>query len=362
MKDDDILGIKHPTDTQLGKFLKYYDLQSKMFMPNEIFEDLKDKYTELYPDLMDGEAPENAKSKVVSSHLAFTYSYYYLISWLYRYCKYDSSDIDVKTIKKALAYSHTTKTIDFIIKKGGVLDQMGYTFTSTDYPVYWEYEQGGEFGRETELKFTYSSELIDGEDEGNPDNYFKLRVHGNRGSNFKIKHPVKGLWRTKESEEDGLLDGTFYDVSKTHLIQFEIFLFCMGNKNLGCTAFYLYSYLKRMNDVFSDGYDVSIPALAYQTGIKERTLIKYLTLLKKHRMINCRHNQEYYVAGLPKEKRMANTYFTNDYIAFSDQPLTVKPIKTITLDKYNELHPEQDEFNPACIDEAMWGLEEKQES
>ncbi|MBD8006271.1 hypothetical protein [Bacillus norwichensis] len=55
--------------------LQFNEKESDVFIHNEIFEDLK-------------------KSDIRKVHIPFTYSYYYLINWLYRNTKYGSFAID----------------------------------------------------------------------------------------------------------------------------------------------------------------------------------------------------------------------------------------------------------------------------
>jgi hypothetical protein len=355
--ESELLKIKHPNEKDLRKFLKYYELESNVFMPNEIFDDLHKKFKELFPSeesdvnnfvhIVDKNGKKRKKrpdknTGVISSHIAFSYSYYYFITWLYRYSTYDKLDITTNGIKKSLGYSPTTKTIDFIIKKNGVMDDLGYTLTTTNYPVMWDIDENGD------LEFTYLQQL----DPMDIDRYQKIK-----GRNYKVKHPIKHFHRSKESEEDDLEDGVFFDVQNTHLVEFEVFLFCMGKKELGCIAFYLYCYLMRMNGHFGGGYDVSLPNLAKETVIKERTLDKYLTLLKKYRMISFKHNQQYFVPGLGSDKRKANTYITNPYTAFSDSIVPIKKIEKMSLEKYEEMMLEREnQVTNQEVDEGMWGL------
>jgi hypothetical protein len=279
--------------------LSYDERESKLFIPNEIFEDI---------------SPLHSKG---SSHVAFAYSFYYLTSWLYRYAKYGQIEIDTKVIKGLLGYHPDNKVINYIIKKNGVLDEMGYTLTTTDYPIAWEYD--GDLG------FVLLSDL-ELED--------RKMLHSKKGKNYKIKLPVRGLWRSKESEEDGYENGTFYEVDHTHMIPFEVFIKCMENDELGCIGFYLYSYLKSKCQIY-EGYDVSLIELERNTGLSHKTLCRYMDRLKKYRMITC--EVQNFVVGLDKGERKANTYHVNDWELFSDKPMGYVKSQVMSLEDYQKI-------------------------
>ncbi|MEH7393324.1 hypothetical protein [Bacillus sp. JJ1474] len=295
------------TYEEIEKLLQYHERESKVFIPNEILEELKCHIPN-------------------SPHIAFAYSYYYLICWLYRYAKYGViNDIDNKKIKEILGYTAITKGLDYLIKKNGVLDDLGYTITTKDFPLSWTYED--DF-----LEFDLLSDM---------DEDIQRNVKQQYSRKYTIKFPPKAFHRTKESKEDSYLDGTFYEVDNTHLIPFEVFLFCMSKKELECTGFYLYSYIKRMNDYHSGGWDVSIENMALDTGIAENTLIRYLDQLRKYKMIEGIHNQEYFCLALDPSERKANTYITNDFDLFTYKPQFYEKIKVMSSHDYYKLREEE---------------------
>ncbi len=271
------------TYAEMKQLLQYNEYQDKIFMPNEIFEDLK-------------------KNIENPSHIAFAYSYIYFITWLYRYAKYGIINelIDQKFIKKILGYNPTYKKIDYLIKQNGILEQMGYIRPTKDFPLVYSYDEIDG------LQFQYIDDFKE---------YTEYIKALNVPKNFKIKFPVKAFYRNKESEDDYYTDGTFFEVERTHLVPFEVFLFCMTNDNLGCTGFYLYAFLRCMNQIYG-GYRVPLETLEEKTAIKGRTLDKYLDSLKKYNMIHCK--VEEFVVGLGKGKKMPNTYFTNEPTIFTN--------------------------------------------
>lgn len=288
------------THKELLEKVEYIETETKHFMPNEVFEDLQNNIEK-------------------SPHVAFAYSYYYLTSWLYRNAKYGHIDIDVGTIKEILGYSKTNKTMNYIIKKNGVLDEMGYTTTTTDYPVSWEVDDYNS------PIFKLKSELED--DEINK----TIRM---RSSRFTVKYPIKHMHIDDYDYNTKAHTGIFYEVSNTHRIDFEVFSECMTNKDLGTTGFYLYSYLKNKNQMFPDGYDVSLEALSKETGISNGSLATYLDGLKKYNLVSVKHNMEYFAYGMLEEDRKANTYRTNDYVSFSNKPIDYIKMKMVSNERY----------------------------
>lgn len=271
------------TYAEMEQLLQFNDYESKIFMPNEIFGDLQ-------------------KNIDNPSHIAFAYSYIYFVTWAYRYAKYGTVNelIDQKFIKKILGYNPTYKNLDYLIKKDGILEQIGYIRTEKDFPIAYSYDEIDG------LQFQYVDDFKE---------YTEYIKALNVPKNFKIKFPVKAFYRDKESEEDYYEDGTFFYVDKTHLVPFEAFIFCMTNKDLGCTGFYLYSFFRCMNQIYG-GYRVPLETLEEKAVIKGRTLDKYLDSLKKYNMIHCK--VEDFIVGLGKGEKIPNTYFTNEPTNFTN--------------------------------------------
>lgn len=286
--------------------------ESKIFLPNEIFEDLLN---------------ENRIKSI--SHRAFAYSYIYLVTWLYRYCKYSETTetIDQRKLKDILGLHPEGKSVNYLISKNGLLEQLGYLKTTTNYPVSWIFEDGNYDNDDNLIGVTFETY------NDLKDSSF-MHENLNMGRNFNIKYPIKAFHRNGNEEE---LDGTFYNFESTFLVPFEVFLYCMSNEEVGTMGFYLWSYLKMKSQIFVNGYDASIERLERETGLKNRTVVKYISILKKYRMVKFWHNQDFFAPNLEKEKRKSNTYLANDYDLFSDKPVTYEKIKFVTEDEYNKI-------------------------
>lgn len=287
---------------EIENLLQYHDKESKIFMPNEIFTDLKGAITNSSP------------------HLAFSYSYTYLITWIYRHAKHMSKDgiIDNGKLKEILGYNPTTKGLDYLIKKNGLLDQLGYTETVKDFPTSWTFDDG-------DLEFDMYSDNKE------------MLTNWNLPRKYSIKYPVKSFHRFDEEVEDG----TFYEFTNTHCIPFEVFMYCMDNEQIGTIGFYLYSYIKRMNDMYVGGWDISIEKMINEISIPLRTLISYLDVLRKYKMIDVKYNQEFFALAIRLEDRKANTYIANEFQQFTDKPQTYDKMKVLKMEEYKKVKKEE---------------------
>jgi hypothetical protein len=240
-----------------------------IFLPNEIFSDLSD---------------ERISNSI---HRSFCYSYYYYISYLYRYSLYvkNTPMINQQDIKQKLGYNRNEKRIDYLIKQGGILDLLGYTLTTQDYPVSWSMDDMGF------LQFKTIKELH--EEHG-----VQVTLQTS-DRNFKIKKPIKAFHRKSDSN---FLDGIFYDVSNTHKVSYTIFELCMSNVLLGVYAFYIYGYIKMMNDLYGNEYQCPIRTLVSKLEISNGTLIKYFNQMEQCGLIEIEH-QDFTGKG-----GQANTY------------------------------------------------------
>jgi hypothetical protein len=247
--------------TQQNKFeiVSYNANELPIYIPNEIFNDFKNRIGVSTP-----------------SHLAFAYSYYYLSCYLYRYTKYGLGDkFSDREILSYLGYSPSTKKLNYITKKNGILDQMGYTITTNNFPVLWGLD-------EHELpEFTLYKEFC----QNNPE-----LVINPQNKNFKIKFPLKAFHRHDWSIEDRLHDGTFFEADNTHSINVEKFIKIMSNDNLGTTGFYVYGFLVYKCDKHNNSYMTTFDYLNSDIGISVRTLKDYVKELCASGFIKVKNN------------------------------------------------------------------------
>jgi hypothetical protein len=285
--------------------LQYNEKERMLFIPNEIYNDLHKNVNKRH-------------------HISFAFSYYYLITWLYRYTKYGYIRIDNKIIKWILGYNPTYPEIDYIFKKNGLLDQMEYTITVKDFPVSWSFDD--EF-----LEFTMLSDM---------DEHTQKIIKENLSRKYTVKFPVKAFHRYTEDEEmkkeyvNGYEDGTFYEFDNTHIVPFDVFLFCISKQEVGLTGFYLWSYLKCQNQLYNDGYDISVDDLSIETHIPRSTLCNYLSSLRSYKMIDVLHNQKFFCLAINENERKANTYVVNNYDKFVNEPIEYEKMGVVKVKEY----------------------------
>jgi hypothetical protein len=221
-------------------------------MPNEIFDDFKNNIEK-------------------TQHIAFSYAYYYFISHLYRHCEYEG--VTQAIIKERLGYNQNEKRLDYLIKKDGVLDSIGYTETTKDFPIGWSLDEDGTVCFNTIQELDSSLIPIISE------------------KNFKVKCPLKFFYRTREAQHEKVLDGILYDISSTHRIFYKDFQTCMDNKELGTMAFFIYAWISHKNDIYQGAYTRPSRELSAELGISEPTLFKYLDNMQKHKLLNIKHEK-----------------------------------------------------------------------
>lgn len=100
---------------------KLYGDSANVQIPNDIFKLLSSKI-------------KNKNCSTNIKQVSFAYLYIILVSFLYKYTNFVYIDngtyIQNTDIKELLGYSKTTKSIDSIIKKNGILDNIGLTITT----------------------------------------------------------------------------------------------------------------------------------------------------------------------------------------------------------------------------------------
>ncbi|GAB1782019.1 hypothetical protein [Priestia aryabhattai] len=313
---------------KLCKYLKFHDKQYNIFLPNEIFEDLK-------------------QIKNVQ-HRAFAYSYIYLITWLWRYSKYgdlEYSQLSQKKIKETLGRK-SDERINYLIKKDGVLEQMKWIESVKDFPIF-NQSEGEKYYIERldkeiwniNVELTFVSEMK-GED---------VWKYVRPPARFTAKKPVRAYTRypnDPEMEEDynsGYCDGTFESIENTHSVPFQVFLYSMTNRNVGTKGFYIYSYLYFKNKLFRDGYDVTVPNLATQLKVAQSTVQEWLDIVRRYCMVEVKHNQTHFVVGMRKEDRKASTYITNNFTSFTTKPVKYNKMPVMKRSQYFALLKEQQE-------------------
>lgn len=202
------------------------------------------------------------------SHCGFSYCYLVLNALLYKYAFFVDVDsmryMQKKDFKQALGYRETTKSIDPIIKKGGLLDNSGLTATISNYPSI-TYMNDEKLGRNNMREYIGINELSD----------VRLKdIHNKivRNKNFTVKEPLFLFER-----DDDL--GTLYDYRNTHKIKASEIRYLLGSENLDNVDFYIYSYIK--SQCGSNEYsELAVTKIVNEIGISRHCFYKHLASIE----------------------------------------------------------------------------------
>lgn len=108
------------------KNIEYLYRKASVQLPNGIFKELST-------------AIRSSTDTTNANQVSFAYAYLVATAFLYKYAQFVDTDhrtyIQNSNLKELLGYGKNTKSIDRILKKDGVLDELGLTATTRDYPV-----------------------------------------------------------------------------------------------------------------------------------------------------------------------------------------------------------------------------------
>lgn len=239
-------------------------------IPNDIFKNLS----------------RNIKNRSGSTNIrqsSFAYVYLVCIGFLYKYAQFvdlnNGTYIQNTDIKQILGYSKSTKSIDHIIKKNGVLENMGLIKTTKNYPV----------------------SVIYGEDEYNN---FKIREFvtiNNINKDSIIYNKVKSVVKNKNYEikeptymfeyNDSI--GTLYDYSNTHKITINEFIKLIYNERFDNIDFMLYFFFKSRcyNLNKSNTKSMSLMQIINEIGIGKDAFYAHLKIMKDNNILSVIHKE-----------------------------------------------------------------------
>lgn len=194
--------------TDLINYFEYTEKDEMVNLPNEIFKDL------------------NCPFFKTNRHKAFGYSYYFLACYLYRNIKYLKVNDPKKLYSMSLLESlgANQPKYNYIIRKGGVLDSLDYTISTSDYPISCIYDDYGLV--EFELASSCNEELKE---------FIRFP------STMVLKYPKKAFYRVEGDKE---YTGTFFEYENTHILDFSVFAKCLEEQEDGYELFFLYGFLK----------------------------------------------------------------------------------------------------------------------
>jgi hypothetical protein len=250
--------VKAMNKEKIKKLINYNVTDCPVYINNSIFTDL----------LKCGEM-NSIRQK------AYAYGFYCLITYLYRNAKYQHYLLKQPDVKEILGYSPENRDLDYISKKHGLLDEMGYTETITDFPV-----------RINTGKMIFLDMYRDTKNKGS--------LGKEVPSNYKVKKPVKAFYKDEKSKEAELLNGSFYNANDCHIFDIESFLECVSNEAIGCVGYFITSYIKTFNISLRTGSFSTTVNVRDALGPSVKTFSKYIIELAQVGLLDVdfRHNQE----------------------------------------------------------------------
>ena len=248
--------------------LAYGDVSVRL--PNDIFRKLSENI-------------KNKSGKTNIQQATFAYGYLVAISFLYKYTHFVDTESGVYVqngdIKELLGYSRMTKSIDKIVKKDGILDGIGLTSTTSDYPVRFVTHPTELLNGIPIRDFITISELTE------DDILYDAIKNTVKNRNYEIKEP---LFLTTERDDN--IYGTLYGTERTHEITLKEFIAFAFDEELDNIDFLIYGYMKsRCKGHKGNMRSIAVYKIIHEIGIDRSTFYNHIELLKKKKYIDVNH-------------------------------------------------------------------------
>lgn len=290
----------------LKELVQFKEKESFLLMPNEVI-----------PMIVKCEQIESKQEKAKA--ISFAYTYLFISTWMYRYAKYGVVNMEIQSVKglKRLAgISETTKTLDFIIKKNGMLDQLGLTETIPykEAPIKWGLDENNN------PVFEYFKSL-DKEVIALIEKDFSLKRR-------QLKKPLLATNQRKETLYKNAIDGTFFDGKDyTHNVDILTLFKCLSEDDLGVVGFYLHCFLN--SRIMEKSVQISIFTIAKESGLSEKTVVRYLKALRQYGLIEVKV-ENFIVGKLDFNiESEANTYSINSGTGTTKEEITTRKVVSV---------------------------------
>lgn len=270
----------------------------------EHFENIKKLYGKAYVQIPNG-IFKDLSNTIVSrkqtniQQVSFAYCYIVTIAFLYKYAHFVDVDngtyIQNSDIKQILGYDKTTKTIDKVIKRGGILEQLGLIQTTKDYPVEVEYAE--EKLNHLNMREFITVSMLD----TNSINYITTKeVVKNR--NYEVKEPTFFF----DYKDD---TGSLYNYANTHRITIDEFLKLVYNDEIDNVDFLMYAFFKyKCHGLPQNTKSLALYKVVLEMGIGRDAFYNHLDKLKLKGYIDVVH-KGWRVAGEAHDSQIeANEY------------------------------------------------------
>lgn len=229
----------------------FSDGETKVYVPNNIFEEL----------------PIECFDR--GQHKLFAIVYYSLISWIYRYAKFDDIFLTTKDLtsstKIMAGLSPKTKTLNYVIVKNGVLDKQGITRTTSilkaPYQSYYD-----EY-----TNFVYFDYLDD------------FPIKNKYPKRLVIKEPLLSL--EERVYQDIVYLGSFQDIENTFCFNMKDYIYMSTVLKMSYEEIGFYYYLLSRQGMFGENLKISRLQMSRDLGVPEKAITRYKQSLLKHKII-----------------------------------------------------------------------------
>lgn len=267
----------------------------------EHFKNIEHLYgDEVYVQIPNGIFRDLSRNCKNIQQTSFAYLYIVVVAFLYKYAHFVDIDNDTyiqnADIKELLGYNRKTKSVDFIIKKNGVLDEIGLTRTTKDYPIRFTQHPTETINNIPIREFVTIKDI----DESDV-NYTIIRnVVKNR--NYDVKEPLFFFEYNGET-------GTLYDYANTHRIMLKELMSILFDDNIDNIDFLLYCFFKsKCQGVKGKTKSIGLQIISADLKIGFDAFYKHLDRLKGKQLVEVNHKGWVSEKGIDKSDLEANEY------------------------------------------------------
>jgi hypothetical protein len=247
----------------------------------EHFDNIRKLYGDAYVQIPNGifrDLAESIKSrnKTNIQQVSFAYAYLVTIAFLYKYAHFVDVDngtyIQNSDIKEILGYGKTTKTIDKVIKKEGILEQLGLIQTTKDYPISVEYT-------DEKVNDINMREFITISQIANTSDYTIIKEIV-KNKNYEVKEPTFFF----DYDED---TGSLYNYANTHKVTLNEFLQLVQDNEMDNVDFLMYFFFKyKCYGLPKDTKSLALYKIVLEIGIGRDAFYNHLARLEKKGYVN----------------------------------------------------------------------------
>lgn len=229
-------------------------------IPNGLFRDLS-------------RSIKNKRGGTNIGQTSFGYTFLVMNAFLYKYAHYvdtaNKTYIQNSDTKEILGYNRSTRSIDRIIKKGGILEEMGLVESTREFPIHVD------IYRDSNGFLVSDPITIDMLDDDSDIRREVFEVVRNR--NYEIREPLF------LHEYKGDL-GTLLDYSNTHKVTINEFTKLVFNESLNNTDMMVYYFIKSLAHGHTE-IAISQDRFMGALGMSTDTLYRSLSNLEKESAI-----------------------------------------------------------------------------